>query len=134
MNCQQCGVENLMGAHFCRACASPLLAHQSTDQVNYHNHQQFNHQFMQPKPGASGRAITAMILSIIGVFLCGLFTSIPGMVLGKMEMNAIDEGRAPLAGKGFAQTGFYVGMVGTGLSLVCGGFYLLSVFASYGAY
>ncbi|MEW6127908.1 MAG: DUF4190 domain-containing protein [Acidobacteriota bacterium] len=134
MNCNQCGIDNQMGAQFCRACAQPLLANQQFNQQNFNGQQQFNHQFNQPRQSASGRAITAMILSIVGVFLCGLFASIPGMILGKMEINAIDEGRAPLAGKGFAQTGFYVGMVGTGLSLLCGGFYLLSLFASYGGY
>jgi hypothetical protein len=128
-----------MGAQFCNACAMPFMSDQQFNQQNFgqqnFNHQQFaNNGFQQPKPGASGRAITAMILSIVGVFLCGLFTSIPGMILGKMEMNAIREGRASAAGEGFAKTGFYVGLVGTGLSFLCGGFYLLSFFASYASY
>ena len=139
MNCNRCGVENQLGSQFCRACAMPLTGGQQFHQQHF-GQQNFNHQqfsqgiYQQPKQGASGRAIMAMILSLVGIFLCGLFTSIPGMILGKMEMDAIREGRAPAAGDGFAKTGFYVGMVGTGLSLLCGGFYLLSVFASYASY
>jgi hypothetical protein len=139
MNCNRCGVENQMGSQFCRTCATPLMSDQQFNQQNFGqqqvNQQQFVHGgYQQPKQGASGRAIAALILSLIGIFLCGLFTSIPGMILGKMEMNAIREGRAPAAGDGFAKTGFYAGMVGTGLSFLCGGFYLLSFFASYATY
>ena len=134
MNCLRCGIENQMGSQFCRACAAPLMNGQQFNQQNNQQQQYVYDAFPPPKQGASGRAITAMILSIVGVFLCGLFTSIPGMILGKLEMNAIREGRASAAGDGFAKTGFYVGMVGTALSLLCGGFYLLSFFASYASY
>ena len=131
MICNQCGIDNQMGAQFCRACATPLLMNQKFNQQYVDGQQHFNHQFHQPKQSASGRAITAMVLSITGILLCGFFTCIPGMILGKMEMTAIDEGRAPIAGSGFAKTGYYAGMVGTGFSLLCGGFYVLYFFASY---
>jgi Domain of unknown function (DUF4190) len=68
--------------------------------------------------GASGRAVISMILSVISPFTCWLFLSIPGLILGKMEMNAIRDGQAPKAGETFAKIGFYVGLVVTGLSLV----------------
>jgi hypothetical protein len=74
---------------------------------------------MQPKEGsASGRAVISMILSIISPFTCWLFLSIPGLILGKMEMNAIRDGQAPKAGETFAKIGFYVGLAVTLLSLV----------------
>ncbi|MFN0121831.1 MAG: zinc-ribbon domain-containing protein [Blastocatellia bacterium] len=60
---------------------------------------------------ASGRAITAMILSLISIGTCGPFLSIPGMILGKMELNAIREGKAPKAGETFAKIGFWAGLV-----------------------
>ena len=41
------------------------------------------------------------------------FASIPGMILGKMEMNAINEGKAPQAGEAIAKVGFYVGIAAT---------------------
>ena len=66
-----------------------------------------------PQQGASGRAITSLILSIISIFMCALLTSVPGMILGKMEMNAIRQGQAPPAGEGIAKAGFYIGLVMT---------------------
>jgi Domain of unknown function (DUF4190)/zinc-ribbon domain len=62
---------------------------------------------------ASGRAITSLVLSVISIVMCALFTSVPGMILGKMEMNAIRQGQAPLAGEGIAKAGFYIGLVVT---------------------
>ena len=66
-----------------------------------------------PQQGASGRAITSMVLSLVSIFMCGFLTSIPGMILGKMEMNAIRQGQAPSAGEGIAKAGFYIGLVVT---------------------
>jgi hypothetical protein len=66
-----------------------------------------------PQQGASGRAITSLILSIISIFMCALLTSVPGMILGKMEMNAIRQGQSPPAGEGIAKAGFYIGLVMT---------------------
>ena len=68
---------------------------------------------MVSQQSASGRAITSLVLSVISIFLCALFTSVPGMILGKMEMNAIRQGQAPLAGEGIAKAGFYIGLVVT---------------------
>src|SRR5262245_55867258 len=50
---------------------------------------------MSTQQGASGRAIAAMIVSIASFVLCCFPGGIVGLVLGKMEMNAIQEGRAP---------------------------------------
>jgi hypothetical protein len=76
----------------------------------------YANQMYQQQHGASGRAITSLILSIVSIFGCGFFTSIPGMILGKMEMNAIRLGQAPPAGDGLAKAGFYIGLVVTILS------------------
>lgn len=69
---------------------------------------------------ASGRSIAAMVLSILGIVGCGFLTSIPGMILGKMEMNAISAGQAPKAGEVLAKIGFYLGIAGTVLSCLLG--------------
>jgi len=66
-----------------------------------------------PQQGASGRAITSLVLSLVSIFMCGFLTSIPAMILGKMEMNAIRQGQAPSAGEGLAKAGFYIGLVVT---------------------
>jgi Domain of unknown function (DUF4190)/zinc-ribbon domain len=65
-----------------------------------------------PAP-ASGRATAAMIMSLISFFTCGLFLSVPGMIMGKMEMNAIQRGESSPAGETQAKVGFYVGLVVT---------------------
>jgi hypothetical protein len=61
-----------------------------------------------------------MILSIVAIFTCGPFLSIPGMIIGKMEMNAIQQGQAPPAGETFAKVGFYLGLGVTILSCLVG--------------
>ena len=40
--------------------------------------------------------------------MCGPFTAIPGIILGKMELNAIRDGRSPSSNEGIAKAGFYV--------------------------
>lgn len=79
---------------------------------------------------ASGRATAAMIVSAASLALCFLtccvpftsifflVTSIVGAVLGKMEMNAINEGRAPQAGETMAKVGFYLGIASAALSFL----------------
>jgi Domain of unknown function (DUF4190) len=64
-----------------------------------------------PQQGASGRAIASLVLSLVSIFMCGPLTSIPGMILGKMEMNAIRQGQASPAGEGLAKAGFYISLV-----------------------
>jgi hypothetical protein len=76
----------------------------------------YANQMYQPQAGASGRAIASMVLSLVSVVTCGPFLSIPGMIMGKMEMSAISQGQAPQAGENFAKAGFYVGLVVTILS------------------
>ena len=123
MVCNRCGMNNHRGSQFCSGCAAPMLANNQNQQQQFHQgfnqnqqqhvHQGFNGNQMNQAPGASGRAITAMILSIAGLIFCGWLTSIPGMILGKVEMNAIRDGRASQAGSGFAKVGFYGGIAVT---------------------
>lgn len=80
--------------------------------------------------GASGRAIAALVLGIISILMCCTPVGIIGIVLGKMEMNAIQEGRAPRAGETLAKVGFYLGIVGTAISLLFGGLYFLGALAN----
>ncbi|HKX27227.1 MAG TPA: DUF4190 domain-containing protein [Blastocatellia bacterium] len=76
---------------------------------------------------ASGRAIASLIMSIASAFTCGFLLSIPGMILGKMEMNAIRDGKAPREGETLAKIGFYTGLVVTILSCL-GGLGLFGIF------
>lgn len=92
------------------------------DQAPYPGYQGFPIQqggYIRPTSGqqgsASGRAIAAMVLSLISLFTCGPFMSIPGAILGKLELNAIRSGQSPAAGETFAKIGFYGGLVFTAL-------------------
>jgi hypothetical protein len=69
-----------------------------------------------------------MVLSIVSIFTCGFLLSIPGMILGKMEMNAISQGQSPQAGENFAKAGFYVGLVVTILTCLLGVGYIFLIF------
>ncbi len=74
--------------------------------------------YRPPLPqSASGRSVASLIISIISLFTCTLL-SIVGMILGKMEMNDIQNGRAPIAGMGYAKAGFWIGAIITGLQVL----------------
>ncbi|HYE73209.1 MAG TPA: DUF4190 domain-containing protein [Blastocatellia bacterium] len=99
---------------------------QNTPPQNYPQNPAINPSYASYQPpntagSASGRAITSMVLSIASVFTCGFLFSIPGMILGKMEMNAINQGLAPRAGETFAKVGFWLGLVVTAISCLFGG-------------
>jgi hypothetical protein len=57
----------------------------------------------------------SLILGILSFLCCGPFTGIPGAILGKMEMDAIKQGRAPEANMGMAKAGFWISIIATGL-------------------
>lgn len=153
MFCTRCGTQNPDDAGFCRNCSSPLTRPGSQPQPGaYINPSPYStpSQPQQPPPypgyqgppvyqssyanqpaSASGRAITSMVLSILGLVCFGFLTSIPGMILGKMEMNAIAAGQAPRAGETLAKVGFYLGIAGT--VIYCLGALAWAVLAFIGA-
>jgi len=96
----------------------------SNPQASYSNQ-------MSGQQGASGRAIAALIVSIVSLVICCWPAGIVGAVLGKMEMNAIQEGRAPQAGATMAKVGFYLGIAGTAISLLFTALYFLGILASF---
>jgi hypothetical protein len=152
MYCTQCGTANSDELRFCANCGAPMVRRGDTPQNRAPSvsgqtpYPEYRAESpypgyraespypaypggpaypMPPKEGsASGRAVISMILSIISPFTCWLFLSIPGLILGKMEMNAIRDGQAPKAGETFAKIGFYVGLAVTVLSLVIPLFWL----------
>jgi len=134
MICVRCQTPNPDDSQFCRNCAAPLAAanlpgqspspgspygHAGNQQTPPGFQPQQNYGGFAGQPvsaGASGRAITSMILSILSVVTCCLFLGVPGLILGKMEMTAISQGRASQAGRTFAMIGFWAGIAGTALS------------------
>ncbi|MGH2574843.1 MAG: DUF4190 domain-containing protein, partial [Ignavibacteria bacterium] len=69
---------------------------------------------------ASSRAIWALVLGILAWVMCGIFTAIPAWIMGKKEINEIDAGRAPQAGKTMAQIGMWLGIISTILYILIG--------------
>lgn len=58
-----------------------------------------------------------MILGIVSLVCCGLLTGIPAIILGHMGKNEIDANPGQ-TGRGMAQAGFIMGIIGTVLSVV----------------
>ena len=145
--CQNCKQQNAPNAQFCRACAAPINAAQSNyqrqqNQANFNN-QQWNQgfqgnqqapQFVQSSTGTSGRAITSLMLSIGGLLLCCALMSVPGAILGWMEVSAIKEGRSSPSGLGMAQTGMWSGIAISIVNFLVYGFFFLALIGGGMAY
>ncbi len=70
------------------------------------------------------------LLSIGGLLLCCLFSSVPGTILGWIEVSAIKEGRSSPKGMTMAQIGLWGGLVVTLLNLIFYGIYLLMILSA----
>jgi hypothetical protein len=149
MICTSCGVNNRDDAQFCRGCGNalgnpyqtpapppnPTAPPPPNPASNYPGYQsQFPQQpptyggggYQAPMPaGASGKAIASLILSIISIFTCIPLFSIAGLILGKMEMNAIAAGQSSPAGLGMAKAGFWIGVVMTVITCLGGILYVV---------
>ncbi len=63
------------------------------------------------------RAIVALILGILSMpCFCGFLTGIPAIILGHLEMKAINEGKSPESNRNLAKIGYILGIVGTALT------------------
>jgi hypothetical protein len=61
-------------------------------------------------------AVPALVLGILSVVMCGLFTGIPAIVMGRRATREIRADRTRFSGEGMAQAGFWTGVAGTALS------------------
>ncbi|HQY20972.1 MAG TPA: hypothetical protein PLX80_09040 [Ignavibacteria bacterium] len=50
--------------------------------------------------------------------MCGLFAAIPAWIMGKKEINEINAGRSPEAGKTFATIGMWLGIINVILTVL----------------
>lgn len=64
------------------------------------------------------KALWSMILGILGLVCCGLFTAIPALILGNMAKQEIAASGGRQSGQGMAQAGFVMGIVGIVLSVL----------------
>jgi len=63
-------------------------------------------------------AVTSLVLGILSLVLCGLFTGIPAMILGRRAIKQIDSSGGRVKGRGLATAGFVTGLAGTVLYLL----------------
>lgn len=103
-----------------------------------------------PTPTTSGKAVTSLVLGIVSLFVCGLFTGIPAIWTGvsaRREIRRANEARssggpdgyvgeggytpytaAPaMSGQGLALGGIITGILGTLWSLVAAGFLIAAL-------
>ena len=154
MFCNRCGSANSDDLRFCVNCGAPLgtqkpqssepppagyslpqFSQGAPQQPQYpQGYQGYQNGPRAPQPGqgASGRAIASMVLSLVSIVSCGPFLSIPGLILGKQELDAIRRGESPIAGEGFAKVGYYAGIVITALSCLAGFVYAIIIFTALG--
>lgn len=64
------------------------------------------------------RATVIMVLGIISVVVCGLFTGIPSIIMGRQALTQIDASGGALGGRGKVMAGFICGIVGTAWSVI----------------
>ncbi|MFC2093762.1 DUF4190 domain-containing protein [Bacteroidota bacterium] len=60
---------------------------------------------------ASTNSIIALVLGILSWVACGILTAIPAWIMGKGEINKINAGHSPQAGKTMATIGMWLGIV-----------------------
>lgn len=72
-----------------------------------------------PQPGPSGRAIGVLVLGLVSLIPCCIFfTGVPAIIMGQLELAAIQDGTAPASGRAIAKAGLVFGGIGTGLGLL----------------
>lgn len=129
--CQQCRQSNPPEAAFCLNCAAPLPRAQAGGgwQPNQQNFggQQYGQANFSSTNEASSRAKWAAALGFLGIVCCGLFTSVPAIFVGWMEMSAIKSGQSSPAGKTMASMGFWCGIFGTVLQIGAILFFLIAM-------
>jgi len=73
---------------------------------------------MYAAPPTHPRATTALVLGILGLLVCPLVLSIPALVIGRNAVREIDASNGQLGGRGNAQAGYILGIVGTAWAAV----------------
>lgn len=66
-------------------------------------------------PTTSGKAINSVILGVLSLMLCSVFTGLPAIILGALGLRDIGLGQGRVGGKGLAIAGIITGS----LSILC---------------
>lgn len=79
-------------------------------------------QYGAPPPGAPApnhpRSTLILVLGILSIPCCGLFTGIPAIILGRRALAEIDAAPGQYGGRGQVNAGYICGIVGTVLSVI----------------
>jgi hypothetical protein len=82
-------------------------------------------QYGAPQPPYGGapapnhpRATLTLILGILSIPCCGLFTGIPAIILGRGALQEIDANPGQYGGRGLVNAGYICGIIGTALSVL----------------
>ncbi|MEI7058089.1 DUF4190 domain-containing protein [Nocardioides sp. CCNWLW239] len=79
-------------------------------------------QYGAPAPGQpagnSKKALWAMILGILSLICCGIFTGIPALILGKQAQGEIDASGGAIGGRGMATAGFILGIISIAVTIL----------------
>ena len=65
-----------------------------------------------------GKATAALVLGIVGIFICPIICSTLALVFGMQARQEIDASGGALGGRGLAQAGFILGIVGLVLGVI----------------
>jgi ABC-type Fe3+ transport system permease subunit len=75
--------------------------------------QQYPYAYGVARPPNHPRAVPSLVLGILSLVLCGFFTGIPAMVMGRQALREIRASGGALGGEGMAKGGFWTGLVST---------------------
>jgi prepilin-type processing-associated H-X9-DG protein len=65
------------------------------------------------RSGLSGKAVLSLVLGIVSIPLCWIFTSIPAIILAALSLREISASNGRLRGTGLAVAGLVLGILGT---------------------
>ncbi|HEY3252127.1 MAG TPA: DUF4190 domain-containing protein [Ignavibacteria bacterium] len=74
---------------------------------------------------ASTNAIIVLVMGILSYVLCGVIGGIIAWIMGKGELNKIDRGESPEAGRTMAKIGMWLGIINVILTVIAGIFLLI---------
>lgn len=78
----------------------------------------------------SSRAVTALILGLLPALTLCTPLGIPAVIIGHMELNAINEGTAPASGKNLALGGVILGWISIVGTVLLGLFFVAIALAN----
>jgi len=64
------------------------------------------------------RGVLILVLGILGLIMCGIFTGIPAWIMGKNDLKAIAAGEMDPAGQGLTKVGYILGIISVALTAI----------------